>query len=145
MSSLFDFSRFEIRICLLYERIAVIRLVILLTLCWLLPVSTVEAKRPAPVKVPPVAVGTIEYRAPTKQMGCVEAWDKESKEMIWRRQIYVVQYQVGLERDVQDVFITRLGTKKNSLVVKNERKSEYELDLETLQVKVLNGALVEKN
>ena len=47
-------------------------------------------------------------------MGCVEAWDKKSNEMIWRRQIYVVKYTVGLERDVQDVFITTLKLKGNT-------------------------------
>ena len=76
-------------------------------------------------------------------MGCVEAWDTESNEMVWRRQIYVVKYTVGLERDVQEVFITTLRFKDKTLVVINERESEYELDLDTLQVKVLKGALVE--
>ena len=109
----------------------------------MLPLATAHAKRAAPAKVTPVAVGKIEYRAPTNQMGCVEAWDTASKEMIWRRQVYVVKYQVDLERDVQDVFITVLAVKDKSLIVSNERKSEYELDLDTLQVKVLKGALVE--
>ena len=76
-------------------------------------------------------------------MGCVEAWDTESNKMIWRRQIYVVKYSVELERDVQDVFITTIGLKNKTLVVSNERKSKYELDLDTLQVKVLKGALIE--
>ena len=120
------------------------RLIILLALFAVLPVATVHAKRRAPAKVVPVTVGKIEYRAPTSQMGCVEAWDTESKKMIWRRQIYVVKYQVELERDVQDVFITILGLKDKNLVVNNERKSKYELDLDTLQVKVLKGALIEE-
>ena len=76
-------------------------------------------------------------------MGCIEAWDTKSNEMIWRRQIYVVKYTVGLERDVQDVFITTLKLKGNTFIVANERKSEYELDLDTLHVKVLKGELVE--
>jgi hypothetical protein len=119
------------------------RLISLLAVLAVLSDSTVHAKRAAPSKVPPVTVGKIEYRAPTSQMGCVEAWDTGSDEMIWRRQIYVVKYTVGLERDVQDVFITALGLKDKTLVVSNERKSEYELDLDTLQVKVLKGGLVE--
>lgn len=109
----------------------------------MLSVSTVHAKRAAPAKVPPVTVGKIEYCVPTGQMGCVEAWDTGSDEMIWRRQIYVVKYTVGLERDVQDVFIMALGLRDRTLVVSNERKSEYEMDLDTLQVKVVKGALVE--
>ncbi len=119
------------------------RLMVLLAVFAVLSFSTVHAKRAVPAKVPPVTVGQIEYRAPTSQMGCVEAWDTESNEMIWRRQIYVVKYTVGLERDVQEVFITTLRFKDKTLVVTNERESEYELDLDTLQVKVLKGALVE--
>ncbi len=108
-----------------------------------LSVPSVYAKRGAPAKVQPVTIGGIEYRAPTSQMGCIEAWDTKSDEMVWRRQIYIVKYTVGLEQDIQDVFITTVGRKDKTLVVSNERKSEYELDLETLQVKVLKGALVE--
>ena len=119
------------------------RLMVLLAVFSVLSVSTAHAKRAAPAKVPPVTVGQIEYRAPTSQMGCCEAWDTKSNEMIWRRQIYVVKYTVGIERDIQDVFITSLRLKDNTLIVSNERKSEYELDLDTLQVKALKDALVE--
>ncbi len=119
------------------------RLMVLMAVSAMLSVSNVHAKRAAPAKVPPIKVGQIEYRAPTIQMGCVEAWDTKSNEMIWRRQIYVVKYTVGLERDVQDVFITTLKLKGNTFIVANERKSEYELDLDTLHIKVLKGALVE--
>lgn len=116
---------------------------VLLTVFAVLSVSTVHAKRAVPIKVQPVIAGQIEYRAPASQMGCVEAWDTKSNELIWRRQLYVVKYNVSLERDVQDVFITTLKLKDNTVVVKNERSSEYELDLDTLQIKVLKGALVE--
>jgi hypothetical protein len=118
---------------------------IILAVFAILSVSTVHAKRAAPAKAPSVSVGQIEYRAPRNHMGCVEAWDSKSNEMIWRRQIYVVKYTVGLERDVQDVFITMLKLKGNTFIVTNEWKSEYELDLNTLQVKVLKGALVENH
>lgn len=116
--------------------------VILITFATLLP-PIVHAKRAAPVTPSPIKAGQIEYRAPRSQMGLIEAWDSKSNEMIWRRQIYVVKYKVGLERDVQDVFITSLNLKGNSLILTNERNSKYELDLKTLQVKVLKGALVE--
>jgi len=63
--------------------------------------------------------------------------------MSWRRQIYVIKYQSGLERDIQDIFITNLRLTENQLIVSNESNSEYSLDLNTLEVKVLKGALVE--
>lgn len=105
--------------------------------------SNVHAKRAAPTKVKPVASGTMEYRAPQSQIGCIEAWNTESNEMSWRRQIYVIKYQSGLERDIQDIFITNLRLTENQLIVSNESNSEYSLDLNTLEVKVLKGALVE--
>lgn len=54
-----------------------------------------------------------------------------------------MKYLPDLERDVQDVFITSIQKEGNQLHILNERKSEYLLDLETLQVKVVKGALVE--
>ena len=106
-----------------------------------LSTSIVYARRDAPKDVPSITHGKIEYRAPHGQMGCVEAW--QGKTLIWRRQIYVVKYTVNLERDVQDVFIKTLALKGTTLTVTNERASEYELDLESLEVKVVKGSLVE--
>ena len=99
--------------------------------------SVVYAKRAAPVDVTPVVSGSIEYRAPRDHMGSVEAWNAKSNKLIWRRQIYVVKYTL------QDVFIKTMKLKGGTLVVKNERGSEYELDLNTLEIKVLKGLLVE--
>lgn len=108
-------------------------------------VSMLHAKRSAPEKVAPVADGVLDYHAPHSQMGFVEAWNVKNKQLIWRRQIYVVKYDADLERDVQDVFITSIQRTDKGLTVKNERGSEYELDLDTLTVKVVKGSLVEKS
>lgn len=116
---------------------------VLLALLAMFCVSTAFAKRGAPANVAPVASGDLEYRAPHGQMGCVEAWDTKHNKLIWRRQIYVIKLQPDLERDVQDVYITSLKLEGKSLLVKNERSSEYKLDLETLQVTVVKGMLVE--
>lgn len=117
--------------------------VLMLALC-LLSASAAYAKRGAPEKVPPVRVGMIEIRVPHAQLGCVEAWDAQRDELLWRRQIYVVKYTAGLERDVQDVFIKSVELSGRALIVKNERMSEYHLDLDSLEIKVLKGSLVEK-
>ena len=108
-----------------------------------------EAKRGAPAEVLPVTVGNIEYLAPHrngthKQMGFIEARDLKSGKLIWSRQIYAVKYDPDLEGDVQDVYIKKIKVKGNSLIITNERKSEYQLNLKTLQVKVLKGSLVEE-
>jgi hypothetical protein len=109
----------------------------------LLLTSIAFAKRSPPENIPPLRSGDFEFRVPHGQMGSVEAWNVKQEELLWRRQIYVVKYTVGLERDVQDVFIKSLDLKDNTLLVKNERNSVYQLDLETLDVKVIKGALVE--
>jgi hypothetical protein len=107
-------------------------------------VSVAHGRRSAPKGVPPVTKGSIEYRAPRSHMGCIEAWDKARDKLMWRRQIYVVRYDTSLERDVQDVFVKEMKLKENVLVVTNERKSEYQLDLKSLEVKATKGSLVEE-
>ena len=115
----------------------------------MLCISESEAKRAVPSKVLPLTVGNIEYSAPhrngsNKQMGFIEARDLKSGELLWIRQIYVVKYDPDLEGDVQDVYIKNIKIKGDSLMITNERKSEYQLNLKTLHIKVLKGSLVEK-
>jgi len=118
--------------------------IILSILC----ISESEAKRAVPSKVMPVQVGSIEYSAPhgksQNQMGSIEARRVGSGKLLWRRQVYVVKYDPDLEGDVQDVYIKSFKVKGNSLIITNERKSEYQLNLKTLHVKVLKGSLVEE-
>ena len=118
---------------------------IILSTLW---ISESVAKRAAPSKVMPVKIGNIEYSVPhgksQSQMGCIEARDGRTGELLWIRQVYVVKYDLELEGDVQDVYIKNIKIKGNSLIITNERKSEYKLNLKTLQVKVLKGSLVEE-
>lgn len=107
----------------------------------MLSASMAHAKRSVPKEVTPVVSGAIEYRAPRDQMGCVEAW--QGDDLVWRRQIYVVKYYIPLERDIQDSFITTIELKNNILIVKNERESEYHLDLTSMEVKVIKGSLIQ--
>lgn len=118
---------------------------IILSILW---ISESVAKRAAPSIVMPVKIGNIEYSVPNgksqSQMGCIEAIDVRTGELLWIRQVYVVKYDLELEGDVQDVYIKNIKIKGNSLIITNERKSEYQLNLKTLQVKVLKGSLVEE-
>jgi len=109
-----------------------------------LPTSFLLAKRTAPPEVPSVVQGGVEYRASRLQTGCVEALDRRTNRLVWCRQVYVVKYNVDLERDVQDVCIKAMELDDNALLVTNERGHQYRLDLDTLEVKVLKGALVER-
>ena len=115
----------------------------------LLATLLAEAKRGAPAEVLPVTVGNIEYSAPHRngthrKMGLLEARDLKSGKLIWSRQIYAVKYDPDLEGDVQDVFIKSITVERNSLIITNQRNSKYQLDLNSLEVKVLQGSLVEE-
>ena len=115
----------------------------------LLATLLAEAKRGAPAEVLPVTVGNIEYSVPhrngtQKQMGFIEARDLKSGKLIWSRQIYAVKYDPDLEGDVQDVFIKSITVEGNHLIITNERNSKYQLDLNSLEVKVIKGSWVEE-
>ena len=116
---------------------------IVATLVLLAPVAF--AKRGAPAKVAPVTYEGIEYRAPTStlspdakafpsKMGVVEAWDKAAGKMLWEKKVYIVAPDPGLERDVQDVFITKLEIDAGKLIVTTERNDRYSIDLTTREV-----------
>jgi len=78
-------------------------------------------------------------------MGCVVAKSEKTGQLFWFRQVYVVKYKLGLEKDVQDCFITGLTIENGKLLVTNEEGGQFELDLESLSVKVLKGtALIER-
>lgn len=102
------------------------------------------SKRRPPPAVAPVTRDGIEYSAPVDRMGFVVATWKKTQREIWSRQIYVVkhEYKYGLERDVQDCFITSLRFADGKLLVTNERGGEFALDPDSLAVKVLQGQMV---
>ena len=121
----------------------------LLICTWLLAILVTEAKRGAPAEVLPVTVGNIEYSVPhrngtQKQMGFIEARDLKSGKLIWSRQIYAVKYDPDLEGDAQDVFIKSITVEGYHLIITNERNSKYQLDLNSLEVRVIHGSLVEE-
>ena len=103
--------------------------------------SASYAKRALPQEVKPIMHKGIECRAPHDYMGCIEAWDIKSKEIIWRKQVYVIKHVIGVERDVQDVFIKSMRLSDNFLVIINEKGFEYTLDLKSLEVKAIKGSL----
>jgi hypothetical protein len=102
------------------------------------------AKRAAPKAVPPIVKDGIEYSAPASRMGFVVATWTQTKREIWSRQVYVIkhEYERGLEEDVQSCFITRLGFQDGKLRVTNEAGGEFEVDPQSLAVKVLKGQAV---
>jgi hypothetical protein len=116
---------------------------LILIACFCLTISA-NAKRPAPKAVPPVIKDGIEYSASSDRDGFVVATWIKTKREIWSRQVCVIkhEYKLGLEEDVQGVFITDLRIEGSKLKIKIEKGGEFELDPESLNVKVLKGQAV---
>ena len=68
--------------------------------------------------------------------GVVEARDPKTKKLLWQVQVYKTEYDEGLEKDVQDVFITSLTLDKvhNLLIMSDEKSRVFVLNLSTKKV-----------
>jgi hypothetical protein len=99
--------------------------------CFLLILSSgLPAKRLAPNQVSSVVHEGKKYSVDLSLPGTIQILDlttKTSKTVT----IYTVQYKPDLEKDVQDVFIKSMEIRDHSLLIKNERKEIYLLNLET--------------
>jgi hypothetical protein len=93
------------------------------------------AKRRAPEPVTPVVHEEIRYEAPIERMGWVEAWDVKTGATLWDVQVYKVDVDPNLERDVQEVYITKLEIEGGDLLVTDERDREFLVDLKTHAVR----------
>ena len=113
------------------------------TALMVLLVSNVMAKRAAPDEVAPVATETSVFSAPhfpegdrVQNGGVLEARDPQTKKLLWQVQIYNTEYDKGLEKDVQDVFIKSLSFDKvhNLLIMSDEKSRVFVLNLSTKKV-----------
>lgn len=101
-----------------------------------------RAMRFPPKDVEPVIYNGIKFTAPhwayqhggKQNGGYVEALDAETGKKLWGLRVYKVEYDLSMETDVQDIFITSLSIEDGKLIVVNERKDTYEVDLATKKV-----------
>ena len=54
--------------------------------------------------------------------------------MLWEFQVYTAQVNHALEKDIQDVFITKLELSEGKLIVTNECNQRFSIDLKTREV-----------
>ena len=111
-------------------------------------VNRVEAKRALPKKVEPVVRDGIRYSAPIfsessnhKQLsGYIQAWDTRANKKLWELKVYDIKYDPGLEKDVQEIYITSLTfDSAGSLIVANEADEEYKVEPTTKKVTKKSG------
>ena len=55
--------------------------------------------------------------------------------MLWEKVIYQIAYNEDLERDVQWIFIADLEIRKGNLIITDEHKRRYSLNLKTNEVR----------
>jgi len=102
-----------------------------------------HAKRAAPKDVKPVVYEGVRYVASHRMSiggtsstgsGYVEAWDVKKKKKLWEAKLYETANDPAKEQDVQNVFITTMRVEGTKLVVMNERKQMFEIDLASHEV-----------
>lgn len=107
-------------------------------LCIIMPPLTGGwADRMAPKKVAPLAHGKYVIRVNHEKMGYVEVYDAGGT-LLWEKRIYRVWYNPFLERDVQDIYISKMVFDRELLIIANEKGHYYSLDLRTRKVRRLS-------
>jgi hypothetical protein len=91
------------------------------------------AKRIAPAAVEPVIHQGVRYVAPNDdgRRAYVEAWDVRTNKRLWDLTVFTNHIDLKLEEDVQWFFINALNIRDHTLIVKSERGTTYQIDLET--------------
>ncbi|MBN2077796.1 MAG: hypothetical protein JW838_02450 [Spirochaetes bacterium] len=117
---------------------------IMLSLCTaLFCISDAYAKRMAPKKIAPVEYGQYVIRVNHEKMGYIEVYNSKGA-LLWNKRIYHVRYNPFLERDVQDIYISKMFIDKKLLIIANEKGRYYSLDLHTRKVRSLSEEEVVK-
>jgi hypothetical protein len=92
-----------------------------------------DAKRTASPKVEPVIYEGVRYVAPNDdgRRAYIEAWDVQTTKKLWDLTVFTNPIDPKLEEDVQWFFIDKLSVRSNTLIVKSERGTTYQIDLRT--------------
>ena len=98
--------------------------------------AIIKSKRIPPKHVEPVIIGDIMY---SKHLNEIIATNTITNTIIWQKIIYHIEYDKQLERDVQDVHIDELLLINNALLIRNEMKEYYLLNISTKNIKPYLG------
>ncbi len=98
-------------------------------------VSNAHAERLGPKDVEPVIFDGVKYvavhwgqaRGLDQNGGYVEAFDLKTNKSLWLLRIYKITYDVR-EKDIQDVFITKMSMEHGALKVANEKGEMFSVD-----------------
>jgi len=101
-----------------------------------------SAKREGPDPVTPVTIDRVRFEAlhwgkelgVNQNGGYVAAFDTTTGKRLWTLKVYDIVYDPDRERDVQDVFITRLSVFNGKLRVANEDERQFVVDPKTRSI-----------
>lgn len=100
------------------------------------------AKRVGPPEVEPITIKNIRYealhwareRGLKQNGGYIVAYDKDTNKELWILKVYTIEYDPKLERDNQDIFISKMDIQNGKLIVENEAHKKYSVNLDTKEV-----------
>jgi outer membrane protein assembly factor BamB len=109
-------------------------IVFLLLLCFCDAVQVFASRANAPAEIPPIIYNDIRIVAENsspENMGIVQAFDVNTKKLIWSTKVYKVKIKRNIEDDTQWIFISEMKIVGDKLVIVNEKKEIYNLDPNT--------------
>lgn len=95
------------------------------------------AKRIAPKPVVPLVMNGVRYEAPFHgEAGVLTAYDAARGTQLWTLQVYKIDFDEDMEKDVQEIYITSIRPQDNQsgLVVTDEHGRVWLVDLATRAV-----------
>ena len=98
------------------------------------------AKRPYFAYPDEITVNDIKYSATYSESlffhkAYIEAHDIKSNELLWKKKIYSTFLNPFVEHDNQFVMIKKVSCENGTLIILNENKFKYLLDLKTKKLK----------
>lgn len=60
--------------------------------------------------------------------------DIKTDSVIWELKFYSINYNKGLEKDVQDIFVTKMEIQDQKLVIWNEKNDRFVVNVKTREV-----------
>jgi hypothetical protein len=93
--------------------------------------ASLFARRTATPVVMPLEYNGIKYVANEPLIGYVSAIDIKMDTVLWITQVYRIIYDHSLGADVQDIFINSMKREKNVLILTNENRQTYRINMKS--------------
>lgn len=99
--------------------------------------NEIFARRVAPQQAEPIHYNGVIYSSRYDHGGIIEARDKNTKKLLWKKQIYFVKYHKHVEKDIQEIFITKIIPMKRYILIMNEKNETYKLFFKTHKIMLI--------